>query len=171
MKTVALLPGFGGSADQPILVKLEKALGDVTCVRLAPPRLKLTPELEGYTDWLSEQVKSHRELIVVGRSFGGRLAIRLANRRKLRGVVLLGFPIRPPSKPRPFDEQMLKALTCPTLVVQGDEDELGPLKVLRSVIARKPNISLQVLDGAGHGFSAPQERRAIELTTRWISER
>lgn len=171
MTTVVLLPGFGGSADQPILVKLEKALDGVRCLRLAPPRMKVTPELDPYVDWLSAQVKLERDLIVVGRSFGGRLAIRLANQRKLRGVVLLGFPIRPPSKPRPFDEEMLRELTCPTLIVQGDEDELGPLKVLRSVCAGKRNVAIEVLEGAGHSFTSTQERSAITLTKDWLSQR
>jgi predicted alpha/beta-hydrolase family hydrolase len=172
MTTVVLLPGFGGSADQPILVKLEHALDGLTCLRLAPPRLKLTPELTAHVDWLSAQVKSFRgPLVVVGRSFGGRLAVRLANQRKLRGVVLLGFPIRPPSKPRPLDEQALSALECPTLIVQGEDDDLGPLKVLRQVCAGKRNVAIEVIEGAGHGFTSAQERSAITLTRDWISQR
>ncbi|MFT3707755.1 MAG: alpha/beta hydrolase [Archangium sp.] len=164
---VVLLPGYQGSADQEILVRVEKALPEFECLRIAPPRLKVTPELDAYVDWLEGEVKSIRApLIVVGRSFGGRLAIRLAARRSLAGVVLLGFPIRPPDRPRPLDEAALSALECCTLIVQGSKDELGPLRVLKPLIAGKKHVTLEVLKGAGHSFGS-KEKQAIECVARW----
>jgi predicted alpha/beta-hydrolase family hydrolase len=164
---VVLLPGYQGSADQAILVRVEHALSELECLRIAPPRLKVTPELTAYVDWLEAAVKGVRgPLIVIGRSFGGRLAIRLAARRSLAGVVLLGFPIRPPGRPRPIDEAALAALKCPTLIVQGSKDELGPLRVLEPLIATKKNVTLEVLKGAGHSFGS-KEKQAIECVARW----
>ncbi|HEY1088978.1 MAG TPA: hypothetical protein VGE37_14840, partial [Archangium sp.] len=81
--TVVCLPGFNGHADQPVLVKLCARLEerDFACVRLAPPRLKLTPGLEAHVEWLEAELRRLQgPLVLVGRSFGGRLAIRLENR-------------------------------------------------------------------------------------------
>lgn len=168
MTTVVLLPGFGGSADQPILVKLERALG-LRCLRLAPPRFKLTPELGEYVDWLEAELKAVRgRVVIVGRSFGGRLAVRLAARRRLAGVVLLGFPVRPPGKRRPLDEAALRELPCRGLVVQGTKDELGPLKVIGALCTENAKLELLTLAGAGHAFGR-REREAIDATVEWIS--
>ncbi len=165
--TVVLLPGFQGSADQPILVNLSFRLERLgfPCLRLAPPRLKLTPELEVYGAWLDEQLVSG-PLIMVGRSFGGRLAIRLAARRKLEAIVLLGFPIRPPGKKRPLDEQALAALNCPTWIAQGTKDELGPMKVLRKFAA---SAEIFPLTGTGHDF-ASGEATALDAAATWLNK-
>lgn len=165
MTTVVLLPGFGGRADQPILTKLEARL-DFACARLAPPRLPLTPGLEAYVDWLEAEAPRGK-LAIVGRSFGGRLAVRLAARRQLEAIVLLGFPVRPPKKPRPLDEAALAAVSCPTLIVQGTKDALGPLKVLRPIVEANPNLSLLELPGAGHSFGA-KEKGALDAAAAWL---
>ena len=168
MKSVVLLPGFGGSADQPILTRLSSRLEPLglTCLRRAPPRLKLTPELELYGEWLEGELASvPGPLVVVGRSFGGRLAIRLAARRKLEGVVLLGFPIRPPGKKRPLDEAALAALKCPSFIAQGTKDLLGPMKVLRRCAGAAEILPVV---GAGHDFGS-QESATLDAAAAWIS--
>ena len=165
--TVVLLPGFQGRADQPILVHLAQRLEGLgfRCLCRAPPRLKLTPGLEAYGDWLDAEVSSVRgRLILVGRSFGGRLAVRLASRRPLEAVVLLGFPIRPPGKKRPLDEAALAALSCPTWIAQGTKDELGPMRVLRKVAA---GAEIFPVEGAGHGFGA-KESTTLAAAAAWL---
>lgn len=165
--TVVMLPGFGGSAEQPVLVKLEAALApEFSCARLAPPRFKLTPDLELWVDWLETATDQYESLILVGRSFGGRLAVRLAQRRKVEALVLLGFPIRPPQKRREPDERALAAVNVPLLVVQGTEDELGPLDVLREHLPREAQ--LERLEGAGHELSGKHATRAIDLSAAWL---
>ena len=165
--TVVLLPGFGGQADQPILTRLCSRLEPLglCCLRRAPPRLKLTPGLEAYGAWLDEQVSDVRgPLVIVGRSFGGRLAIRLAARRALAAVVLLGFPVRPPGKARPLDEQALAALRCPTWIAQGTRDELGPMRVLRRCAGAAEIFPVR---GAGHDFGA-KEALVLDAAAEWV---
>lgn len=166
--TVALLPGFNGRADQPILVKLEARLAakGFACVRLAPPRLALTPGLDAHVDWLdAAMAKLEGRLVVVGRSFGGRLAVRLAARRELAAVLLLGFPVRPPKKRRPLDEAALAALRCPAWIAQGTKDALGPLRVLKQFAGRA---EVYAVAGAGHSFAAKQEAQALDAAAAWL---
>jgi predicted alpha/beta-hydrolase family hydrolase len=164
---VLLLPGFQGRADQPILVHLAKRLEPLgfRCLRRAPPRLKLTPGLETFGAWLDGEVSAVRgRLIVVGRSFGGRLAVRLAARRPLEAVVLLGFPIRPAGKKRPLDEAALASLRCPTWIAQGTKDPLGPLRVLRQFAV---TAEIFPVEGAGHAFGG-QERVVLDAAAAWL---
>lgn len=168
--TVVMLPGFNGSADQPILVKLERLLPDFECVRLAPPRLKLLENLDHHVAWLREETATLKgPLVFVGRSFGGRLSIRLAAELQFAALVLLGFPVRPPSKKRPLDEAALAAVRCPTLIVQGTKDELGPLSVLRPIVKKSKCIEMLELEGAGHSFGS-KEKKALEAVSAWLAQ-
>ena len=110
---------------------------------------------------------------LVGRSFGGRVCTRLAAAEPPPALVLLGHPISPPNHPRPDDEAALAAVTCPTLIVQGDRDRLGPLAVLRRIARHNALIEIYVLAGAGHQFGARQAeglRRAAEWLVTTLHE-
>src|SRR6202043_612934 len=78
-------------------------------------------------------VEGMDRVALVGRSFGGRMCARLAAVEPAAALVLLGHPISPPGRPRPDDEAALAAVRCPTLIVQGDRDALGPLDVLQRI--------------------------------------
>ena len=108
--------------------------------------------------------------VLVGRSFGGRVCARLAVEEPRRAVVLLGFPIRPPGKSRPLDEAALRALRCPTLILQGSEDELGSPEILRQVLGESAFVTLEIIDGAGHAFGK-HEAAVIARTAQWLSQR
>lgn len=171
--TVVLLPGFGGRADQPILVKLSKRLEALgfACQRAAPPRGKVTPGLEREVAWLRDLLEGLAPpFVLVGRSFGGRIAVRLAGRRDVRAVVLLGFPLRPPGKARPLDEAALAGSRAPTLVVQGDADELGPLPLVKRVAGKNRRAEVLVLKGAGHAFGR-KEADALDAAAAWLDAR
>ena len=56
---------------------------------------------------------------------------------------------------------------CPTLVVQGDTDELGPFAILERLAANNPRIDLVRIAGAGHDFGA-REPEAVAAAARWL---
>lgn len=171
--TVVLLPGFGGRADQPILVKLSKRLEALgfACHRAAPPRGRVTPGLEAEAAWLGALLDSlDGPFALVGRSFGGRIAVRLAGREDVKAVVLLGFPLRPPGKQRPLDEAALAKARARTLVVQGTKDELGPLSLVRRVAKKNRRCEVLPLDGAGHSFGRA-EAGALDAAAAWLDAR
>jgi len=57
---------------------------------------------------------------------------------------------------------------CPTLIVQGDQDELGPLAVLERIAGQNPRIDLVVLRGAAHEYRK-HEAAAIDAVARWLT--
>ena len=168
-----LLPGYNGAANQPILIKLEQrlvALG-ITCARRELKKgrpseglMREMAQLQGFVTECPE------ETVLIGRSFGGRVCARYAAMNQVAAVVLLGFPLRPPGKRRPDDEAALAALTCPTLIVQGDDDELGPLSAFRPLLRKNRALSLQVVKGAGHSFGR-HESVALNAGAAWLETR
>jgi predicted alpha/beta-hydrolase family hydrolase len=159
---VVLIPGFNGTAKQPMLVRLAKLLKPLECKRITLPRGRPSPGLAVEAAALAK----HGGDAYVGRSVGGRVCSRLDQQCPR---VLLGFPVRPPGRPRPDDEAALLALRSPTLILQGSDDELGPLDVLEPLVAKNPALRLEVIDGAGHSYGR-HEQRVLERAAAWLIE-
>lgn len=165
--TALLVPGFGGTAEQPILQRIKKALGgDAVAVTLKKGRPG--PKLEPETKELTAFWHAHGRGPIVGRSFGGRVAIRVAIAEPVPALVLLGFPIRPPGKPRPEDERVLSLVKCPTLILQGENDELGPPELLRELTAEQPNIVIEEIAKATHSYGRA-ESAVVARCAEWLA--
>ncbi len=177
-----LAPGYGGTAKQPILRRLATRLEaeGIVCARIAfsfgggRPSRGYTRELDDLRAARDALAAAHPDgpVALVGRSFGGRMCAFLAEREPPEALVVIGHPIAPPGRPRPEDERALAALVCPTLVVQGDRDELGPLAVLERIAGGNPRIDLVTLAGAGHDLRSPggsREAEAVEHVARWLA--
>jgi predicted alpha/beta-hydrolase family hydrolase len=170
-----LAPGYGGSADQPILVALAQRLEDAGLVAKrigfsrARPSGDFTPELDELRQARDQLLASgvHR-LALVGRSFGGRMCTRLAALEPPEALVVLGHPISPPNRPRPDDEAALAGVRCPTLIVQGEHDALGPLRVLERIAATNRQIEIVVLRGVGHQFGKRQDE-GLDRAAVWLA--
>ncbi len=72
-----------------------------------------------------ELVGPANELVIGGKSMGGRMASMIADELAVAGVVCLGYPFHPPGKPERLRTAHLEALETPTLIVQGTRDRLG----------------------------------------------
>jgi len=172
-RAAVLAPGYGGTAQQPILRALVARLAayDIAATPITFSTRGRRPSRE-YAQELAE-LRAARDALaadkvaLVGRSFGGRMCAFLAALEPPDALVVLGHPIAPPGRPRPRDEAALLSLRCPTLVVQGERDELGPLAVLQRIALVNPLIDVAVLGGAGHEFGA-REGEAVEQAARWL---
>jgi uncharacterized protein len=171
-----LAPGYGGTSEQPIVVALAARLTAVGVMPRAISYSRARPSGD-YRSELDDVRRARDEVLsggadrvaLVGRSFGGRMCARLAAQDPPDALVLLGHPIAPPGRPRPDDEAALAAVSCPTLILQGDRDALGPLDVLRRIALANPAIELEVLDGVGHEFG-PRTKQAIDRAAAWLVE-
>ena len=176
MKRAAVLaPGYGGTAEQGILRALARALAryDISSravtfrTRGRRPSADYATELEDLRIARDELRASNDAVALVGRSFGGRMCAFLAAIEPADALAILGHPISPPERPRPKDEEALQGIRCPTLVVQGERDELGPLAVLQRIALVNPLIDLAVIERAGHDLGA-KEREAVDQVARWL---
>jgi predicted alpha/beta-hydrolase family hydrolase len=68
-------------------------------------------------------------VIIGGKSMGGRVASMVADdlfkESRIGGLVCLGYPFHPPKKPEQLRTAHLEAITCPTLIMQGERDPFG----------------------------------------------
>ena len=174
-RAAVLAPGYGGTAEQGILRALSRALERFGITSRAitfrtsgkRPSRGYASELEDLRAARDALRTEHQKIAFVGRSFGGRMCAFLAAVEPPDALAILGHPISPPDRPRPADEDALRGLRCPTLVVQGERDELGPLPVLQRIALLNPLIDLAVIEGAGHDFGA-KETEAVEQIARWL---
>ena len=175
-RAAVLAPGYGGTARQPILRALADALATfgiasraVTfSTRGSRPSARYERELADLRAARDALIEAGNDRVaLVGRSFGGRMCAFLAATEPPAALVVLGHPISPPGRPRPRDEATLAAIACPTLIVQGDHDELGPYAVLERIAATNPHLDLVAIAGAGHELG-PREDEAVAAAARWL---
>jgi uncharacterized protein len=170
-----LVPGYGGTPEQPLLVALSSALekqGFTTKRASVSAGGRVSAELGQETAALEKVCAefSLKRLVLIGRSFGGRVCAYLASRSSPAALVVVGYPIRPPRKRRLLDEEALVAVKCPTLIVQGDEDELGPVSVLKRLASKNKALTLRVIRGAGHEVSTKKlEREIVTIVSEWLA--
>lgn len=74
---------------------------------------------------LIDQLGGPENLIIGGKSMGGRMASLLAAELNVKGLVCLGYPFHPVGKPDRLRTDHLYGVSVPTLMVQGERDALG----------------------------------------------
>lgn len=65
------------------------------------------------------------QVVIGGKSLGGRIASMVADEAEALGVVCLGYPFHPPGRPDRLRTAHLEALRTPALIVQGSRDPFG----------------------------------------------
>jgi uncharacterized protein len=171
-----LVPGYRGSERQPILTAISRGLaayGIASKVAVLSTGARPSPgyrtELDALRSVRDQMRAAHGgPVALVGRSFGGRMCALLAADEPPNALAIVGHPISPPGRPRLRDEAALAGVRCPTLVVQGDRDELGPLAVIERIAAGNPLIDVVVLRGAGHELGA-HGAEAAQHVARWVA--
>jgi hypothetical protein len=171
-----VVPGYGGTVEQPI-VRAAVARLIAAGIAAVPIQFSRKKPTEPFAQELAELRQARDaantagagQVVLVGRSFGGRVCARSAAQEPPAALVLLGHPIAPEGRPRPEDEAALQAVRCPTLVVQGDRDRLGPLDVLTRIAAVNQNVQVYVLKGVGHNFG-PRQAEGLEHAAAWLRE-
>jgi predicted alpha/beta-hydrolase family hydrolase len=100
-------------------------------------------------------------VIIGGKSMGGRIASLIADEAQVAGLVCLGYPFHPTGKPEKLRTEHLKSLATPTLILQGERDPLGkPEEVATYALPRR--LKIQWLPDGDHSFK-PRKSSGITL--------
>jgi pimeloyl-ACP methyl ester carboxylesterase len=162
---VVLVPGYGAAVTQPLLVRLERLLAPLKCLRLQVPTHPRDESLSAQVAVLRQAI-GRRRVVLVGRSFGARVVVRYANRYGAKGVVALSYPLRG-AKPRPIDKQEVQALQVPSLFISGDRDPQAPVALLAQSLSEQS--ALRLLPGAGHGYGS-HTAKALEAAANAVRQ-
>ena len=178
--TLILTHGAGGNAQSGVLVALAEAFAGagfaVLCCELpfrqqrpyGPPRpgdaVRDRQGLKNAAAAMRELFPGH--LFLGGQSYGGRQASMLvAEATKLTdGLLLLSYPLHPPSRPKQPRTQHLPKIDVPVIFVHGTRDPFGTIdeiEAARKLISGKT--LLLPVDGAGHdlGFKGKKKRENL----------
>ncbi len=160
---ILLAPGAGAGQAHAFLAGLRRRLaaaGHLVMTfdypygsegRRAPDRLETLLECHGAA--ARRLRREAGEVVLAGKSMGGRVATHLAAAGEpCRAVVCYGYPLLPPGKAAPRDTAYLDGVGVPLLFLTGSRDRLAPLELLSPVVARLPRARLVVLEGADHSF-------------------
>lgn len=120
-------------------------------------------------------------LIAGGKSFGGRMTSQAQAKAPLEGVqglAFLGFPLHPQGQPSTERAEHLSEVQIPMLFVQGTNDGLAELDLLKPVVASLGRrATLHLLEGADHSFHVPKRSgrtdsevmdEALDAFAAWI---
>ena len=98
-------------------------------------------------------------VVAGGKSFGGRMtsqAQATAPLTGVRGLAFLGFPLHPAGRPSDERGKHLFEVHIPMLFLQGDNDKLAELRLLRPLVAKLgARATLPVFADADHSFPVP----------------
>jgi len=91
------------------------------------------------------------EVVIGGKSMGGRIASMIADDAGVAGVVCLGYPFHPPGKPGRLRIAHLEKLRTPTLIVQGTRDPFGTEEEV-PLYPVSPVVELVWMSDGNHSF-------------------
>ena len=91
------------------------------------------------------------EVVIGGKSMGGRVASMIADQVGAAGVVCLGYPFHPPGNPERLRTSHLETIVTPTLIVQGTRDRFGTEEEVASY-SLSPSIELAWMGDGDHSF-------------------
>jgi len=98
-------------------------------------------------------------LVAGGRSFGGRMTSQAQAEAPLpgvRGLVFLGFPLHPASKPSDDRAKHLSEVRIPMLFLQGTRDTLAVMQLLAPLVEQLGDAAtLAPVQDADHSFHVP----------------
>lgn len=122
-------------------------------------------------------------LFAGGKSFGGRMtsqAQALGALPDVRGLIFFGFPLHPAGKPSDERAKHLDDVAIPMLFLQGTNDALAELDLLKPAVKRLgKRATLTLFEHADHSFHVPAKsgRKDVEvlaemldITASWIAK-
>lgn len=107
-------------------------------------------------------------VLIGGKSMGGRMATMIADEMRVRGVICFGYPFHPPHKPQQLRTAHLEHLRTPTLIVQGTHDEFGTREEVQRY-SLSPAIRVEWIENGDHSLKGGIAR-AIELAVLFTFE-
>jgi len=173
-------PLFGGTMQNKVVTTVARALHDSGIPTLRfnfrgvgasggsfDQGVGETADAEAVASWGAQRWPG-RDLVLAGFSFGGYVALRLAQQRDSQNRAPKLLITIAPAVQR-FDTESTSVPRCPWLIIQGDADDVvDPAEVIRWAQALNPQPRLWVLPGAGHFFHGrlPEVRDAVTTTLR-----
>ncbi len=177
--TVALAHGAGALMDSPFMAAFAEGLAHAgyraarfefpymaarrqTGIKKPPDRAPVL--LQAWLDVIETLGPSN--LVIGGKSMGGRIASMVADEAGVKGLVCLGYPFHGPGRPmNPERLAHLESLKTPALFCQGTRDTLGSAEDVETY-RLSGAIALHWLEDGDHGFK-PRKASGLTEADNW----
>ena len=160
-----LAPGAGAPSSHPRMENFRnmlEAIGPVASFdysyalegRKSPDRLPILIETHrAALAALREKQKHGGQIVLAGKSMGGRVGCHVALLDHVDAVICFGYPLCGAGDPQKLRDEVLQVLRTPILFIQGTKDRLCPLDLLEGVRGRMaaPN-ALYTVAGGDHSL-------------------
>ena len=138
-RTVVLAHGAGAPMDVPWMTDVAQGLAaqGLRVVRFEFPYMARRREtgkrgppdrapvlLESWSAVI-DQLGNPDQLVIGGKSMGGRFATMVADMEGVAGLLCFSYPFHPAGRPEKTRTDHLRSLLTPTLIMQGTRDPLG----------------------------------------------
>lgn len=121
------------------------------------------------------------DVVIGGKSMGGRIASYVGNDPTVQGLLFLGYPLHPPGRPDQLRDQHLYEITKPMFFASGTRDPFAEPALLDRVLRKigKYVTSYSIPDG-GHSFEVPKksgksaaeiQQAVVDAALKWLGER
>lgn len=194
-KGLVLFPGAGSGADHSSLVAIEEVMQPTPVVRIdflyrragkrapdrAPVLLKcVRDEVQSFARLYGVRTSS---LVIGGRSMGGRMCSMAAagdtglakkgepplfsDPLKVRGLVLISYPLHPPAHPEKLRIAHLSRISVPVLFVHGTNDPFGSPAELKKHVKKIPSdVTMHFIEKGRHDLKG-KDAEIAEVIREW----
>jgi predicted alpha/beta-hydrolase family hydrolase len=112
----------------------------------------------GVVNYLIHNEKIAAENIILGgKSMGGRIATQIAGQTGCEKIIVFGYPLHPPGKPDKLRDAHLYDLDKKVLIFQGEKDAFGNRDELDPVIKKMKNTRVVYIPQGNHSLKAPKK--------------
>jgi predicted alpha/beta-hydrolase family hydrolase len=105
------------------------------------------------------------DAVIGGISFGGRVASLVAAERVVAGLLCISYPLAGEADAR---TRHWPRISCPSLLVNGDQDELTDVAELRNRLPTLRRGRLEVIVGGSHSLT-PELDQALDLAATFLA--
>jgi predicted alpha/beta-hydrolase family hydrolase len=163
--TLVLAHGAGGPMDSPFMETIAEgvARGGIRVARFEFSYMRRrratgkggAPDpgpalMQSWRDTI-EKLGGGKQLVIGGKSLGGRIASMVADEMGVRGLICLGYPFHPPGTPEQTRTQHLAQLRTTALILQGTRDAFGKPEDVRTYKLSR-TIRIEWLEDGDHSF-------------------
>ena len=192
-KGLVLFPGSGSSCNHSSLVAIENAMAPLPVGRFDFPYRnagKRIPDkapvlLKCVHDEVTAFAKANKvrtsSLVIGGRSMGGRMCSMAAagdsgidevrgEILKVRGLVLISYPLHPPAKPEKLRIDHLSRVAVPTLFIHGTKDPFGsPAEMKKYAKLIDGEVTFHFIENGRHDLKGADGAIA-DVVRDWVAQ-
>ncbi len=100
----------------------------------------------------AESGLAEKDIVLGGKSMGGRIASMMISETKCKKLILWGYPLHAPGKKDKLRDEHLYGLKGSQLFLQGTRDSLCDLDKLRPVLQKVKGAKLYIVEGGDHSL-------------------